>query len=127
MAYIVPVKTKEPDMFYAEDGHLVKMVEHYAQGEHEYEIVHYYDKDGNEVEARYSVRSIIREVRELGKYDQFRAFLESAKFDWDFVGANYLAATDPDFVRMCEGIIKANIISREELDALLPKCIWTAE
>lgn len=73
---------------------------------------------------RYSVRSIIRELRAAGKYDAVRQLLESARLDWDFVGANYLSTADADFQAMCEAIISAEIANEAELDALLAKCIW---
>jgi hypothetical protein len=75
-------------------------------------------------EIRYSVRSIIRELRYAGKYDAVRQLLESARLDWDFIGANYLSTADADFQAMCEAIISAEIATEQELDELLAKCIW---
>ena len=75
-------------------------------------------------ETRYSVRSIIRELRAAGKYDAVRQLLESARLDWDFVGANYLSTADEDFQAMCAAIISAEIATEVELDALLAKCLW---
>lgn len=75
-------------------------------------------------ETRYSVRSIIRELRAAGKYDAVRAMLEAAKLDWDFVGANYLSTADADFLAMCKAIVSAEIATEAELNALLAKCLW---
>lgn len=127
MAYIVPVKTKESDKFYAEDGHLVKMVEHYAQGVHEYEIVHYYDKDGNEIAPRYSTLSIKRELAKIWKWEAAKALLTSSGYWDDYVLANYLSEQDEAFKAACGEMVARGIVTQAELDALLPKCIWSAD
>lgn len=76
---------------------------------------------------RYSVVRIIEEMRALGKYERFRKWLEDEKFDWDFIGANYLSANHPTFRSMCTALMSAGIIGKEEFDDLLKKCFWTAD
>lgn len=76
---------------------------------------------------KYSVVSIIEAMRGLGKYEEFRAMLESARLDWDFVGANYMADNHPAFVRMRSALVDSGIVTKDQLDELLPKCIWSAD
>lgn len=78
-------------------------------------------------DMRYSVRSIIREVRKLGLYDQFRALLEQSRRDWDFIGANYIASDDEDFLAMSDALVSSGIITRKALDEMLLRCVWSAE
>lgn len=76
---------------------------------------------------KYSVRSIIREMRSVNKYDEFRAFLEAARYDWEFIGSNYLADGDADFEIMKQRLVESGIVSKQELDTLLLKCEWSPE
>lgn len=81
------------------------------------------------VPMKYSVVSIIEAMRELGKYEEFRAMLEAVRLDWDFVGANYMSETHPSFMRMCEALTdpENGIITEKQLDETLPRCVWRAE
>ena len=74
--------------------------------------------------TRYSVRSIIRELKKADKFAAVRQLLEGANYDWDFVGSNYLASDDPDFATMIGAVVQAGIMTQAELDAMLPKCLW---
>ncbi len=56
--------------------------------------------------TRYSVRSIIRELKACGKYDAVRSLLETAKYDWEFVGSNYLVSDDADFQKMLTAVVE---------------------
>lgn len=77
---------------------------------------------------KYSARSILRELRELGEYEAFRQLLTSIGYDWEFLSANYLAENDADFKRLKAAVVEAGVVSSmTELDAMLAKCIWTAE
>ena len=76
---------------------------------------------------KYSVIRIIEAMRGLGKYEEFRAMLEAARLDWDFVGANYMAENHPSFVRMCAALVESGIVTKAQLDEMLPKCIWSAD
>ena len=77
--------------------------------------------------TKYSVRSIIRKLKEIGKFDAIRQLLEAAKFDWEFLGSNYLAANDADFQRMLSAAVERGILTRSEIESMLPNCIWGAE
>lgn len=78
---------------------------------------------------RYSVVRIIEEMRVLGKYEQFRKLLEDARMDWDFVGANYMSETHPSFVRVRSALTdpENGIITKEQLDEMLQRCVWRAD
>lgn len=77
---------------------------------------------------KYSARAILRELRAIGKYEAFRQLLTSIGYDWEFLSANYLAEDDEDFKRLKTAVVEAGIVgSMDELDAMLAKCIWTAE
>lgn len=90
-----------------------------------------YTETGEQIEGyepvKYSVVSIIEAMRGLGKYEEFRAMLESERLDWDFVGANYMAENHPLFVRMCSALVESGIVTKVQIDELLPKCIWSAD
>ena len=77
--------------------------------------------------TRYSVRSIIRELKACGKYDAVRSLLEAAKYDWEFIGSNYLASDDNDFQQMLSTVVQQGIMTRADINAILPKCIWSVE
>lgn len=76
---------------------------------------------------KYSVVSIIEAMRGIGKYEEFRAMLEAARLDWDFVGANYMAANHPAFMRMCGALVESGIVTKAQLDDMLPRCVWSAD
>ena len=77
---------------------------------------------------KYSARSILRELRELGKYESFRQLLTRTGYDWEFLSANYLADDDADFARLKIAVVDAGIVgSKMELDALLEKCVWSPD
>lgn len=76
---------------------------------------------------KYSVVSIIEAMRGIGKYEEFRAMLEAARLDWDFVGSNYIAENHPSFVRMCGALVESGIVTKAQLDEMLPRCVWSAD
>lgn len=76
---------------------------------------------------RYSVVRIIEEMRALGKYERFREWLEDEKFDWDFIGANYLSANHQTFRSMCTALVDSGIVTKDQLNEMLPRCIWSAD
>ena len=76
---------------------------------------------------KYSVVSIIETIRSLGKYEEFRRMLESARLDWDFIGANYLSENHPAFKQMCEEIVRLGILTKDECISMLAHCVWSAD
>ena len=83
--------------------------------------------------TKYSTLSIKRELDKLIREDGMSAWkrakglLQDAEYWDDFILANYLSEQDNVFKTACGAIVERGIVTQEELDALLPKCIWTAE
>ena len=77
--------------------------------------------------VKYSVVSIIEAMRGLGKYEEFRSMIEAARLDWDFIGANYMAENHPAFVRMCAALVESGIVTKAQIDEMLPRCVWSAD
>ena len=76
---------------------------------------------------KYSVVGIIEAMRCIGKYEEFRSMIEAARLDWDFVGANYMAENHPSFVQLCAALVESGIVTKTQLDEMLPRCVWSAD
>lgn len=76
---------------------------------------------------KYSTLSIKRELAKVGKWEAAKKLLTENGYWDDYVLANYLADTDSVFTIACAAMIASGIVSKEELNELLPKCVWTAE
>lgn len=82
---------------------------------------------------KYSTLSIKRELDKLIRDDGISAWkrakvlLQDAEYWDDFILANYLSEQDEVFKTACGTMVERGIVTKAELDALLPKCVWTAE
>ena len=82
---------------------------------------------------KYSTLSIKRELDKLIREDgisawkRAKALLQDAEYWDDFILANYLSEQDEVFKTACGAMVARQIVTQAELDALLPKCVWTAE
>lgn len=77
--------------------------------------------------VKYSTLSIKRELAQLGKWDAAKSLMESQGVWDDYILANYLAENDPVFAAARGAFIAAGILTQNELDEMLPKCIWVAD
>lgn len=77
--------------------------------------------------VKYSTLSIKRELAALSKWETVKSLLGTAGVSDDYYLANYLSSADPVFSRALTGVVEAGILTQEELDELLPKCVWTAD
>lgn len=121
----IPTRLGDDEVLKDQNGDLIGFVEHWEQGGNRYDIR--FDSERRMVVMKYSVVKIIEAMRGIGKYEQFRAMIESARLDWDFIGANYMSEDHPAFVRMCAALVDGGIVAKAQLDEMLPKCVWTAE
>ena len=76
---------------------------------------------------KYSTLSIKRELSKLGKWEAAKALLTASGYWDDYVLANYLSEQDEVFKAACGEMVARGIVTKAELDELLPKCVWTAE
>ena len=77
--------------------------------------------------AKYSTLSIKRELAALGRWEAAKQLIEASGAWDDYILANYLAEGDPVFVAARMAFVERGILTQEELDELLPKCLWTAD
>lgn len=77
--------------------------------------------------VRYSTLLICRELRSIGKWDAVKSLLTQGGVWDDYYLANYLASNDSVFDAALKAVVDAGILTKAELDALLPKCVWTAD
>ena len=76
---------------------------------------------------KYSILSIKRELSALGKWDDVKSLLSAAGALDDVYVANYFASNDRVFLQFCTAVVERGMLTQEQLDELLPHCIWTAE
>lgn len=77
--------------------------------------------------VKYSILSIKRELAALGKWDDVKSLLSAAGALDDVYVANYFASNDRVFLQFCTAVVERGMLTQEQLDELLPRCIWTAE
>ena len=76
---------------------------------------------------KYSTLSIKRELSKLGKWEAAKDLLAAFGYWDDYSLANYLSEKDEVFKTACGAMVARGIVTQAELDALLPKCKWTAD
>ena len=86
-----------------------------------------------EESMKYSTLSIKRELDKLIREDgisawkRAKAILQDAEYWDDFILANYLSEQDEVFRTACGALVARNIVTEDEMNELLPKCIWSAD
>lgn len=73
----------------------------------------------------YSRIALARELDAIGKWEATKALLEKHKAWDEYVLATWLEADDPMFVAAIQLLKEAQIITQEQLDDILPRCLWT--
>lgn len=125
MAFEKPIMTAPTDIITDDDGNVIRIVEHYRQGDHYYDIIT--NGNGDLVTMKYSTLSIKRELDRLGRWDATKALLTASGYWDDYVLANYLDEQDEVFKTACTAMVEKGIVTSEELKELLPRCVWTAD
>lgn len=74
---------------------------------------------------RFSLRSIVRELKAAGKWPLVRDWLRSSDWEDEWLVSTYLAADDPLFVAATNAVVGSALLSLSELQEVLSRSAWT--